>query len=101
MGRASARRLFNAPMAGVSAKAMPDPAAASKADCIKPRRGSILVCVIWLSRRYRHALPDNGFAEALHFFKLRAELQQQKIHAHTFELGNLFLNLDGPAHQAR
>ena len=56
---------------------------------------------LWYSGQRRDAWPDNGFAEALHFFQLRAELQQQKIHACTFEPGNLFLNLRGRAHQAR
>jgi hypothetical protein len=36
---------------------------------------------------------NNGFAETLHLFKLRTELQEQEVHAGTLELANAVLYL--------
>src|ERR1700682_3503620 len=54
-------------------------------------------------RRGRAAAPDHGFREALHPLKLRAELQQQQIHAYGLKLrhalGNLLRRPDQPRPQ--
>src|ERR1700744_3691270 len=43
---------------------------------------------------------DHAVAEAFHFLELRAELQQQQVDAHFFELADLLLHLGRRTHQA-
>ena len=42
---------------------------------------------------------DDGFCEMFYFFKLRAELQQEEIHACCVKLGEALGNLFGRSHQ--
>src|SRR5258708_4429167 len=56
----------------------------------------------WLNRGgQRRSLTDHRFREPLHLLKLRAELQQQQIHACLFEFCDAFGDLLGSPHQAR